>query len=270
MKTADYRWNEKVESFNCKLNKLKGDINEYKKQTTQVQVFNNKVVYLPKVRNDLKKKEISTKNEETNNVLNKRTNVGCALKINNNNNSTINNNQTMKFNFPLTKEPSNKIITTHNQESSEYKISSNLILRNKRKTEKIPTVNEQKCTIPTKNIKDDKINNNTNVQISDKKKVRTNKFLYLEGEEGNLHVYPVYADVEVGFQCITQMEDDNLSKVNKDNQDDDDIKTTKHLAQWSSELVQKYLKETIEKSKEIFNSPDMKWREAELLRRMQE
>ncbi|EUR65328.1 hypothetical protein PFBG_04942, partial [Plasmodium falciparum 7G8] len=84
----------------------------------------------------------------------------------------------------------------------------------------------------------------------------------------NLHLYPMYSDSEVGFENISHIEDESLSKVKKENQDDDDIMTTKHLAQWSSDIVHKYLEEAIEKSKSIFQNCNMESRQEEIFKRI--
>ncbi|SBT79529.1 conserved Plasmodium protein, unknown function, partial [Plasmodium malariae] len=114
----------------------------------------------------------------------------------------------------------------------------------------------------------EKVNDTEKEKILEKANTAKHKLLYLEGEEGNMHVYPIYSDAETGFECISHIEDESLSKVKKENQDDDDIKTTKHLAQWSSDVVHKYLEEAIERTKFIFESSNMKCRHEEIFRRI--
>ncbi|SCP04879.1 conserved Plasmodium protein, unknown function [Plasmodium ovale] len=257
MGTLDHRWNDRVSSFHLKINKLQNDINNFKKDSSNICSPRNKM-FISKLNNNAKRRElIRINNLEMKNHLRKINNTTFYVK--DDKNSKIGNTV-----FPTTKNTSNKIIKTNDIKMVDCKNSLKLNLRNKRKNEKVIKMNEKRWLIATKHMKIEKSNDIE----KEKKKKKRNGILYLEGEEGNLHMYPIYADSEVGFENISHMEDENLSKVKKENQDDDDIKTTKHLAQWSSDLVHKYLEEAIEKINLIFHSSNVKCRHEEMFKRM--
>ncbi|CRH00733.1 conserved Plasmodium protein, unknown function [Plasmodium relictum] len=263
METINYRWNDKIENFHLKINKLRNEINEFKKNSINAYALKNKNLYFSKVNNNTKRRElININNYEVKNNLNKTNNNTYILKDNKNN-------KTVNAIFPISKNTSNKIIKTNDIKLCENKSSSKFNLRNKRKNEKVIKINEKRWLIAAKHVKVKKLDNIEKEKDLENKKSKKNRFLYLEGEEGNMHVYPVYSDSEVGFESISHIEDESLSKVKKENQDDDDIKTTKHLAQWSSDLVHKYLEEAIENTKLIFKCSNIKCRHEEIFKRMQ-
>lgn len=370
MKTANYRWNDKVEDFNHKLNKLREELNRCKKKPTLDKVSNIKNVNTTTDKQDVKKRELSSvKDGEVLKNICKRTNGGCSLKdkdSNNDNSIHINSgniNNTYKNNKNNNTNKDSNICHIYKKNASIENIQNHLIL-NKQKTQNITqnnrgpvrvvdnslinkyltnistidkiatrrnitnkglterntkietktkvfqlpttrvaaskivrtkTTNNNSVIPPTSAIQNDHDQKNINknkkfcekkwlaatkhvkidvLPASKKKKCVEQKsrakFLHLEGEDGCIQVYPVYADAEVGFHNITLVEDDNLSQVKKENQDDDDIKTTKRLAEWSSELVYKYLEETVEKSKNVFKNGSIETRRSELLKRMVE
>lgn len=306
MQTSDEKWNEQMEDFNLKLKRLKNNVLDYKK-ISQTHLCKNRKVFIPPVKHDIKR-EFSLNTNNTNIISNKNTNTNlnmegtggvykiqkrrlgrCLLKDTEPNTSikhiksgTSQNgtngsnhrqeNRNAKFNFPLSKENSKKTVKTTQQQIGELcqKSGTNYTMRNKRKTEQTEKINEKpsniatvkqvdKEPIPTINLKDQTILN---------KKTKKTRLLYLEGEDGRIFVREMYRDKDVGFHNITKMDDESLSKVKRENQDDDDIKTSKHLAQWSSDLVNKYILETIEKSKLHFLPLTAKMREDEILQRL--
>ncbi|CRG93983.1 conserved Plasmodium protein, unknown function [Plasmodium gallinaceum] len=262
METLDYRWNDKIENFNLKINKLRNEINDFKKNSINAYSLKNKNVYFSKLNNNVKRRElININNYEVRNYLNKTNNTTYILKDDKNS-------KMVNVIFPTSKNTSNKIIKTNDRKFCENKSLTKFNLRNKRKNEKVIKINEKRWLIATKHAKVKKLDTTEKENLENKKSGK-NRFLYLEGEEGNLHVYPVYSDSEVGFESISQIEDESLSKIKKENQDDDDIETTKHLAQWSSDLVHKYLLEAIENTKLIFKCSNVKCRHEEIFKRIQ-
>ncbi|CAD2096032.1 conserved Plasmodium protein, unknown function [Plasmodium vinckei lentum] len=287
MENLDHRWNNKVEIFNLKINKLRNEMNEYKKSSFNACSLKNKKVFFSKLNNNTKKRELININEynaknnlerghiRTNVRVNNVSNMERNAEANNGINNGVHNIKNQKNNvignaaFPTSKNISNKIIKTNDVNIIENKNYFKFNVRNKRKNEKTIKINEKRWIIATKHTKVEKGNtNDKEFMLKNQKKKKKMKLLYLEGEEGNMYPYPIYSDSEVGFESISHIEDELLSKVKKENQDDDDIKTTKHLAQWSSNLVHKYLEEAIEKTKLMFHSSSIKWRHEEIFKRM--
>lgn len=187
------------------------------------------------------------------------------------------NTKTNNVAFPTSKATSNKLIKTHDTKLFDTKNNRSVSSRTKRRNGKPIKLNEKKWLIARKQTKVEKpLENEVEIEVEnevennlEKKQSKKSKMLYLEGEEGNIQMYPLYADSEIGFDMVSNIEEETLSKVKKKNQDDDDIKTTKHLAQWSSDLVHKYLEEAIEKSKIVFHGLDINARHAEMFKRIE-
>ncbi|EAA19665.1 hypothetical protein [Plasmodium yoelii yoelii] len=250
MENLDHKWNNKVEIFNLKINKLRNEMNEYKKSSFNVCSLKSKKVFFSKLNNNAKKRELININDynaknnlergliRANARVNNISNMERTVENNNWMNNGVHNIRNEKDSvignsaFPTSKNISNKIIKTNDVNIIENKNFFKFNVRNKRKNEKTIKINEKRWII------------------------------------GDMHPYPIYSDSEVGFESISHLEDELLSKVKKENQDDDDIKTTKHLAQWSSNLVHKYLEEAIEKTKLMFHSSSIKWRHEEIFKRM--
>ncbi|SOV18445.1 conserved Plasmodium protein, unknown function [Plasmodium sp. gorilla clade G2] len=266
MESLDDRWNNQVDNFHMKVNKLRCDMNEYKKGCYNAyNLRNNKNdVFEHLQNNNMKRRELihMNNNYEINNYLKKPHNQTYILK--DDKNSNVND-----VTFPVSKNISNKVIKTNEEKILENKCCFKLNVRNKRKNEKIIKINEKRWLIATKHVKIERVNK-TGIEQNEEEKNKKdkNRYIYLEGEEGNLHLYPMYSDSEVGFENISHIEDESLSKVKKENQDDDDIMTTKHLAQWSSDIVHKYLEEAIEKTKSIFQNFNMESRQKEIFKRI--
>ncbi|GAW81631.1 hypothetical protein, conserved [Plasmodium gonderi] len=264
METLDNKWNNKMKNFHLKINKLRNDIDDFKRNSINACIQRNKKAFLSKVNNNTNKREIiSMNNYEMKHNL-RRVSNNCTYILREDKNSRIDN-----VPLPLSKNTCNKVIKTNDIKVLDNKNILKFSLRNKRKNEKMIKMNEKKWLNATKHVKIEKENNTEMDKIFENKKSAKNRMLYLEGEDGSLHVYPIYSDVEVGFENISELEDETLSKVKKENQDDDDIKTSRHLAEWSSDLVHKYLEEAIEKTRIIFQNADLKCREEEIFKRME-
>lgn len=306
MQTSDEKWNEQMENFNLKLKRLKNDVLDYKK-ISQTHLNKNREAFIPGIKHDIKREFcVSNNNTHTNTNLHKNIHVHteggggifkiqkkrigrCLLKDSepntsnkyiksgNTQNGNYGSNQrqenkNVKFHFPLSKENTKKSIKTTHEQSEELnrKNEKNYIMRNKRKTERIEKTNEKPpTTVTIKQVDKEPL---SLISLKDhtilNKKLKKTKLLYLEGEDGSIVVRQMYRDKDVGFHNITKMDDESLSKVKRENQDDDDIKTSKHLAEWSSDLVNKYILETIEKSKLHFLPLTVQMREEEMLQRL--
>ncbi|KJP87919.1 hypothetical protein AK88_02353 [Plasmodium fragile] len=258
-----HKWNDKMKNLRFKINKLRNDMDDFKRITINTCIQRNKKVSFSNLHSNMRRRElISMNNYETKPNLGKVNN--CTHVLRDDNGSKIGNNVPL----PLSKNASNKVIKTNDAKALDNKISLKFISRNKRKNEKVVKMNDRKWLNATKHMKVEKENDIGMEKIFEKKKSAKNRRLYLEGEKGYIQAYPIYSDLEVGFENISRLEDETLSKVKKESQDDDDIKTSRQLAEWSSDMVHKYLEETIEKTRMLFQSVDLKSRQQEMLRRM--
>ncbi|EUD68714.1 hypothetical protein C922_01114 [Plasmodium inui San Antonio 1] len=257
-----HKWNEKMKNLHFKIKKLRNDIDDFKRITINTCIQRNKKVSFSKMNNNIRRRElISMNNYEMKPNFGKVNN--CTYVLRDDKCSKIGN-----VPLPLSKNASNKVIKTNDAKALDNKISLKFSSRNKRKNEKLIRMTDRKWINATKHMKVEKENDIGMEKIFEKKKSAKNRRLYLEGEKGNIQAYPIYSDVEVGFENISRLEDETLSKVKKESQDDDDIKTSRQLAEWSSDMVHKYLEETIEKTRILFQSADLKSRQEEMLRRM--
>ncbi|GAB67159.1 hypothetical protein PCYB_111800, partial [Plasmodium cynomolgi strain B] len=257
-----HKWNDKMKNLHFKMNKLRNDIDDFKRITINTCIQRNKKVSFSNLNNNMRRRElISMNNYDMKPNLRKVNN--CTYVLRDDKCSKIGN-----VPLPLSKNASNKIIKTNDAKALDNKISLKFSSRNKRKNEKLIKMNDRRWLNATKHMKVEKENDIGMEKIFEKKKSAKNRRLYLEGEKGNIQAYPIYSDLEVGFENISRLEDETLSKVKKESQDDDDIKTSRQLAEWSSDMVHKYLEETIEKTRILFQSVDLKSRQEEMLRRM--
>ncbi|CAA9988916.1 conserved Plasmodium protein, unknown function [Plasmodium knowlesi strain H] len=256
------KWNDKMKNLRFKINKLRNDIDDFKRITINTCIQRNKKVSFSNLNNNMQRRElISMNNYEVKPNLKKINN--CNYVLRDDKCSNIGN-----VALPLSKNASNRIIKTNDAKALDKKISLKFTSRNKRKNEKVIKMNDRKWLNATKHMKVEKGNDIGMEKIFEKKKSAKNRRLYLEGEMGNIQAYPIYSDLEVGFENISRLEDEALSKIKKESQDDDDIKTSKQLAEWSSDMVHKYLEETIEKTRILFQGVDLKSRQEEIFRRM--
>ncbi|SBS86739.1 conserved Plasmodium protein, unknown function [Plasmodium malariae] len=141
MEALDHRWNDRIENFHSKINKLRIEMNEFKKYSISTISFKNKKVYFSKLRNNTKRRElISINNYEVKNNLRKANNTTYILKDDKNK-------KIVNTVLPISKNTSNKVIKTNDIKVLENKNFVKFNLRNKRKNEKVIKINEKRWLI---------------------------------------------------------------------------------------------------------------------------
>ncbi|ETW34427.1 hypothetical protein PFTANZ_04850 [Plasmodium falciparum Tanzania (2000708)] len=144
MESLDERWNNQVDNFHIKVNKLRCDMNEYKKGCYNTyNLRNNKNDVFPHLQNNnMKRRELINMNNnyEIKNYLKKPHNQTYILK----DNKYVN---VDDITFPVSKNISNKVIKTNDEKILENKCCFKLNVRNKRKNEKVIKINEKRWLI---------------------------------------------------------------------------------------------------------------------------
>lgn len=195
MENLDHKWNNKVEIFNLKINKLRNEMNEYKKSSFNVCSLKSKKVFFSKLNNNAKKRELININDynaknnlergliRANARVNNISNMERTVENNNWMNNGVHNIRNEKDSvignsaFPTSKNISNKIIKTNDVNIIENKNFFKFNVRNKRKNEKTIKINEKRWIIATKHIKVEKENNNDKEFILKNQKKKKNEII---------------------------------------------------------------------------------------------